>query len=257
MKADWLRHLRKLEVGKTDSTVSARKIVRGVSLTFSAPCDITLEDLGYTKAKMRSLYKGYMAEDSYSAAIELWRSRLSQGKKPGSVGFHCYNHFVKGHATSSRIASHIGPCLQAVTITQLGKGALAVDVFYRSTEFYMKFPADLIFLDEILQPFELPEGTEVTAHFANLALNPMYWIKIAPLVADPVGQLEAMRKADPKYWQRVLKWVWYYTSDHDITKNYAQAGRVKAFTDKRLSADKAAALAAYVDLHYPRAGGQG
>jgi hypothetical protein len=46
----------------------------------------------------------------------------------------------------------MGPCIQAVTLTWLSRTDVGLDVFYRTTEFYKKFPADLLLLTETHPP---------------------------------------------------------------------------------------------------------
>jgi hypothetical protein len=69
----------------------------------------------------------------------------------GSVGFTTYNHFLKNSPTKkSKRASVMGPCIQSVVITQHNKKQYSIDCFYRTTELLKKFPADLVFIRDVL-----------------------------------------------------------------------------------------------------------
>ena len=150
MKKDWLRWSLSLSREPADFYSGARKILRNRTLTFTrVKDDLTIGDSGFTKMKMTLLRKGYIHEESIEAAIMLWERRKSQ-RKYGSVGFTCYNHFIKTDPNKkSKRASVMGPCIQAVTLTLLNDGTTVVDVFYRTTEFFKKFPADTMIRDAL------------------------------------------------------------------------------------------------------------
>lgn len=245
----WVNHALTLGNEPADLWCGGRKILRARQLTFSAataqPPLLKLEDAGYTTNKLRSLEKAYFVRDSYETALALWADRAKKGKY-GSVSFHCYNHLIKGHAGSSRIASNMGPCIQAVSITLLGRNRVAVDAFYRTTELFKKFPADLVFLHNILQAFNLPDTTSLTCHFANITLHPMYWITLAAH-CDPVHELKKLEINDPTFWKWVNKWNYRYLVDDGGIRKYAQAMRVKETSLKALSNTRADRLRRYLE----------
>src|SRR5262249_16347231 len=150
-----------------------------------------LADSGYTTSKLRMLEKHYLHEESIAVAQELWDRRQGQ-RKYGSVSFTCFAHFVKGgsvDAKRSKRASVFGPCIQSVSLTYLNDHTTAVDVFYRTTEFFKKFPADLVFIRDVLLPkfnFEKAPISKVTFHFANVTMHPMYFVTILPMIEDPI-----------------------------------------------------------------------
>lgn len=162
-------------------------------------------------------------------AITLWQRRVSQGKY-GSVGFSTFNHLLKGDIEKkSKRASVMGPCIQAVNLTLIKKGVAEVDVFYRTTEVLKKFPADLVFLrDVLLAPFDT-EFQRINFHFANLTLHPMYWVTLVPLLRNPVRILKGIQRVDPYFHNWVIKWTARYLCEEHgrgIDK-FSQACRVR------------------------------
>lgn len=235
----------------------ARKILRPVRIKFTTFDDsLALADAGYTKAKMRMLEKNYIHEESLDVAAQLWERRLAQAKY-GSVGFTCYNHFVKGggiEAKRSKRASVFGPCIQSVTLTWIARENVGIDVFYRTTEFFKKFPADLVFIrDEFLSQFDLPKDYTIHFHFANVTMHPMYAVTIMPHLDDPVEMLEDLRTKDPYFWKWVVKWTGRYLCDefaHGI-KKFSQALRVAKDAEDRLSPEQFKELQQYIRDEHP------
>ena len=263
MREDWVKHCLRLARMEADVWSGCRKIMQGVSLTFDInKPNVELKDAGYTKYKMTLLLKLYKHAESIEVAKKLWNRRKKQAKY-GSVGFHCYAHLIKGQKNgcdsywnkindrqyagkdleekqkqtkeiegkSSR-SSVMGPCIQAVNITLVRKGEVHVDVFYRTTELFKKFPADLVMLkDHLLSEFDF-EGysiTEVRMHFANVTLHPMYFVTLLPSIADPIAELERIKKSDRRFFDWIVKWTARYVIEeyHRGIAKFGQAQRVK------------------------------
>jgi len=168
---------------------------------------------------MTLLRKQYFHQESIDIAIMLWNKRLKQGSY-GSVGFTTYNHFIKSDPNKkSPRGSIMGPCIQAVTLTLLDNGNTGVDVFYRTTEIYKKFPADLVFIrDELLPLFDMKEARldSITFHFASLTCHPMYFITLIPLLgsfSDVLYELDQVREGDFKLYDQIMRWNSYYLID--------------------------------------------
>jgi hypothetical protein len=239
MKDDWIRNCLRLSRMEADLWSGCRKIMQGVSLTFDInKPNVTLADAGYTKYKMTLLLKLYKHQESIDAAKVLWDRRKKQAKY-GSVGFHCYGHLIKGQRSgteeiegkSSR-SSVMGPCIQAVNITYIRKGEATVDVFYRTTELFKKFPADLVMLkDYLLSEFDFTDLriTNVRMHFANVTLHPMYFVTLLPSIADPIAELERIKKVDRRFYDWIVKWTARYVIEeyHRGIAKFGQAQRVK------------------------------
>lgn len=256
MKADWIEMC--LRLSEDSGFYSGcRKILRGVVMKTDLESDLELSDAGYTKAKMSHLRRHYVHQESADAAKVLWEERL-QKNKYGSVGFTCYGHFVKG-GTSKR-ASKMGPCIQAVTLTALKKKKVAIDVFYRTTEFYKKFPADLVFLrDELLEGFEIPELEGVTLHFANVTIHPMYWVTIVPHLERPVHWLKSTKAKDTHFHNWLVKWTARYICDEyqrGIQK-FSQAMRVRKDALERIQPRTLKSLQSYCRKNHPGYRGEG
>lgn len=258
MIAPWLAATSELCAQEADFYSGARKILRNRTVTFyggDVEDDLTIADSGFTKMKMNKLIKDYKHPESIAVAISLWERRKAQ-RKYGSVGFTCYNHFLKADPEKkSKRASVMGPCIQAVTLTLLNDRTTAVDVFYRTTEWFKKFPADLVFLrDELLGEFDFDGApiSEINFHFANITLHPMYFVTILPLSDDPVQAFEDVRP-DERFWVWCIKWTARYLCEeyeHGISK-FAQALRVQKDARERLTPAQIALLAKYIRKHHP------
>lgn len=244
---------------KADFYSGARKIIRNRSVTFRRLADdLTLADSGYTKSKMTMLTKNYLHEESKSVAIDLWNKRIGQ-RKYGSVSFTCFAHFVKGgsiDAKRSKRASVFGPCIQSVSLTYLDNHTTAIDVFYRTTELFKKFPADLVFLKDVLLAdfnFSMAPVRSITFHFANITCHPMYFVTILPMLDDPIEELEVIREVDPYFFMWIVKWTARYIcpEHHRGIQKFAQAMRVHADAQNRISKKLMPKLIAYLNKHHP------
>lgn len=259
MKDEWIDACLDMSEQPADFYSGARKIIRARSLTFQdVQGDLVLADAGYTKSKMTMLRKNYLHEESLDAAIQLWDRRLGQ-RKYGSVSFTCFAHFIKGgsiDAKRSKRASVFGPCIQSVSLTYLDNHTCAVDVFYRTTELFKKFPADLVFLKEELLSrfnFESCPLSSITFHFANITIHPMYFVTIIPLLDDPVKALDRIKRKDLRFYNWVVKWTARYLVPqyHRGIQKFAQAMRVHKDAQTRLDADDLAILIPYLEANHP------
>lgn len=263
MKSEWARHVLRLSKRGADFYSGCRKIITGKQLFFADLWDdddpLTLEDAGYTKAKMSHLRRLYLHEESKAMAIKLWDERRKKTSY-GSVGFTCYNHLLKNDPTKkSKRASVMGPCLQSMVITQIkgGKNAkYSIDVFYRTTEILKKFPADLVFIRDVLLEgfnFEDMEFDGLTCHFANITVHPQYFVTIIPQLEDPIEELEKIKKQDRYFFDWIIKWsARYLCEEHyrGIAK-FAQALRVKVDADKRIKGRRRRELVEYLRANHP------
>jgi hypothetical protein len=263
MKQEWIRHVLKLSKREADIYAGCRKILMGVQLRFHDLWDeedpLELKDAGYTKAKMSHLRRLYLHEESKAMAITLWNERRKKTSY-GSVGFTCYNHLLKNDPTKkSKRASVMGPCLQSVVITQLKGGKKArysIDVFYRTTELLKKFPADLVFLrDVLLEGFDF-EGMEfegLTCHFANVTVHPQYFVTAIPELEDPFKSLERIKKKDKYFYEWLIKWTARYLCEEHYRgiAKFAQALRVKMDADKRITGKLRKKLTKYLRDNHP------
>lgn len=255
MIKDWITACGIVQASPASFYSGARKIHRNVTLEFGDLADdIHMEDAGYTKSKMTMLTRLYYHVESHATAMQLWARRLEQGKY-GSVGFTCYNHLIKNDPTKkSKRASVMGPCLQSVVLTLDDKGASSVDVFYRTTEVYKKFPADLVFIrDVLLADFLLPDFDSMVCHFANLTVHPMYYVTTIPHQRDPIAALDRLKGKDRYFYDWVVKWTARYLCDeyHRGIAKFAQAMRVHDDARKRISADVMPELQQYLRDNHP------
>ena len=260
MKDNWIDHSLRLAALPADFFSGSRKILRNQHLTFRRiKPDLRMEDLGYTKSKTKMLIKNYVHEESKQVAIDLWEKRLGQ-RKYGSVGFTCYNHFVKGgsiDAKRSKRASVFGPCIQSVNLTYMEKEkSCEVDVFYRTTEFLKKFPADLVFIRDVLLDgfrFDTAPLKAVHFHFANVTMHPMYFVTLLPHLDDPIEEWLAIKEADEHFFNWSVKWTARYIIPdyHRGIQKFAQAMRVKAGADALIPAKQRKLIIDFCKEHHP------
>lgn len=263
MKNEWINEVLKLSRRKADFYSGCRKIIRGKSIRFDDLWDhkdpLILEDAGYTSAKMSHLKRLYVHEESIEAALKLWALRRSKTSY-GSVGFTCYNHFVKNDAVKkSKRASVMGPCLQSVVITQVkggNNGQYFIDVFYRTTELLKKFPADLVFIrDILLRDFDFTgmEFLGLTCHFANITVHPQYFVTAIPHMDDPIEELERIKSRDRYFYDWIIKWTARYLCEEHYRgiAKFAQALRVKMDADKRIKGKLRKKLTQYLRDNHP------
>lgn len=263
MKDEWALHVLRLSKREADFYSGCRKIITHRSLTFHDLWDhedpLILEDAGYTRAKMAHLVRGYLHEESIEKAIMLWKLRRSKTSY-GSVGFTTYNHFLKNDAVKkSKRASVMGPCIQSVVITQVKggkKGQYFIDAFYRTTEILKKFPADLVFIrDVLLKDFDFSgmEFLGLTCHFANITVHPQYFVTIIPHLEDPIAELEKIKRKDRYFYDWIIKWTARYICEEHYRgiAKFAQALRVKMDADKRITGKARRELAEYLRENHP------
>ncbi|MGE0366994.1 MAG: hypothetical protein AB7Q00_14800 [Phycisphaerales bacterium] len=259
MKQEWVEAACAYAAKPADFYSGARKIIRARSITFEVIADdLVMADCGFTKSKMTMLRKLYLHEESRALAVEMWRGRLAR-KKYGSVSFHTYNHLVKGGALDakrSKRASVMGPCLQSVCLTLLNNGRTAIDVFYRTTELFKKFPADLVFLrDEVLTPFDFSTAPieSITFHFANITIHPMYWVTVIPLLTDPIDVMQRIKAKDKHFHDWMVKWTARYVcpEHHRGIAKFAQAQRTKMDAIKRIPKKMMPKLQKYLRDNHP------
>ena len=263
MKKEWVEAVLKMSLRKADFYSGCRKIIQGKSLLFLDLWDdkdpLVLADAGYTNNKMAHLTRGYVHEESIEAALMLWKLRREKTTY-GSVGFTCYNHFLKNDAVKkSKRASVMGPCIQAVTVTQVkgGKaGEYFIDCFYRTTELLKKFPADLVFIrDVLLKDFDFTgmKFAGMRCHFANITVHPQYFVTLIPHLDDPIAELERIKKKDPYFYNWIIKWTARYICEEHYRgiAKFAQALRVKVDADNRIKGKLRRKLAEYLRENHP------
>lgn len=259
MKNFWLDLCKELSAEKAEFYSGARKIIRRRTFTTTDVAnDLNMEDCGFTKSKMSMLRRNYYVPESIAAAKTLWDRRVDQDKY-GSVGFSCYGHYIKGGSVDqkrSKRASVMGPCIQSVTMTLTNKRTTSIDLFYRTTELFKKWPADLVFLrHELLPNFSFKDApiTDISFHFANITVHPMYAVTIMPHLDDPVKWLQHLKKWDPYFYKWVVKWTARYLCkeySRGILK-FSQALRVRGDAERRLDKRELKRLQEYLRNNHP------
>lgn len=261
MRDTWVTKALELSLEKADFYSGCRKILRTVDQVYEGDQilsdeSLTLADCGFTKMKTTILTRNYYHEESIKIAVMLWNRRRSQ-RSYGSVGFTTYNHLIKVDPNKkSKRGSVMGPCIQSVTLTLIRSGVTAIDIFYRTTEYFKKFPADLVFIRDHLLPNFNFEGCPInhtTFHFANLTCHPMYFITLIPHIKDPIQELQTIHESDEYFWHWVVKWTARYLCEeymHGIQK-FSQAMRVRKNALKRINHRTVHELQLYLRENHP------
>lgn len=253
MKKSWITNALICAHLKADFYSGCRKILRSQIMKFRLNGDLDIDEAGYTKSKLSMLRRGYLHKESRNVAKQLWARRLEQDKY-GSVGFTTYNHFIKNDPTKkSKRASVMGPCIQSVVLTHMNDGKTEVDVFYRTTEIFKKFPADLVFIrDELLEGFDI-NASHLTCYFANITAHPMYFITLVPSLPDPMAVLESLKRKDWYFYDWCVKWSARYICkeySRGIDK-FSQALRVRKDAFDRIDKDTLRDLQKYLKRNHP------
>ena len=257
MKRDWLTLCQVASTSPATYWTGGKKILRNVQYRFPDPMGpISLEEIGYTQTKMSLLKKAYIHEESLASAVDQWNNRKNyKAKAHWSVGFSCYNHILKSHSKMDDyegLGSVMGPCLQSVTITHTVTGVAEVDVFYRTTEVFKKFPADLILLrDNMLSRFDFDRTpiNGMTIHAANLTVSPTYAPNMMMLVPDPIKLMEEIRVGDVAFHRSACRWALKLLAGAESKFN--QARRTQRAVKKLMSDDRQQSLIAYFNQCYP------
>lgn len=258
MKRDWLEMCRLASLTPASYWSSDKKILRNFTFRFPDPFGpLTVEELGYTKTKTRLLVGSYLHKESRDAAIDQWNNRKNyKPKSHWSVGFSCYNHVIKAHSVisteSDSIGSIMGPCLQAVVITHTPETVAEIDVFYRTTELFKKFPADLVLLrDYLLQDFDFDRTpvAGLTVHATNMTVNPTYASVVLTHVKDPVKFLEEVLKVDQPFHRYVGKTLVRMIDGPESTFN--QAARTQRAIRELMDDSRQRELVKYFRGYYP------
>lgn len=258
MKEEWVNFCLDLMAAPADEYSGARKIIRNVQRSFvDFGDDLKMIDSGYTKSKMSMLKRLYLVEESRDAVVPLWAARVKK-RKYGSVSFTCHGHVTKSDPTKgSKRASVMTPCIQSMSLTYRGGSHdTEAHAFYRTTEVFKKFPADLVFIrDELLKPFDFTDAplSSVTFFFANVTVHPMYFAILALNLDDPVRELEKIRDRDPKFWEWCVKWTARYLIEeyHRGIQKYAQGMRVHDMFHQLVDPDIKGELTEYVGDEHP------
>lgn len=257
MRRDWLDLCRVSSMTPATYWSGGKKILRNQSFFFPDPLGpITVEEIGFTKAKMSLLKKAYIHEESLSSAADQWNNRKRyKPRSHWSVGFSCYNHILKSHSRvddEDSMGSIMGPCLQAVTISHTIQGVAEVDVFYRTTEVFKKFPADLVLLrDHLLSRFDFertPLGS-MTFHVANMTVSPTYAPVALGASKDPLSFLDDILRGDPKFHKLVSTWTYKLLKGPESKFN--QARRTQRSVKRLMSDESREAIISYIGRHYP------
>jgi hypothetical protein len=270
MKSEWLDQCLNFSRKAESFYSGCRKIHTGVTFELTEFDDsLQIQDCGFTRNKLGMLTRLYYNDEQAQQVAELWRGRLKRNKY-GSVGISTQHHITKSDPSKrSKRASVMGPCLLGVTLTLLEDKTIAIDCFYRTTELFKKFPADLVFIrDIVLQHFDIPRDRVrlLRFHFANVTCHPMYFVTLIPGLAEKDGfaktvkpidkvlsQLNRIKSRDQRFFDWTVKWTARYVCDeymHGIEK-FAQAMRVRKDALERIDEPMLDPLRAYLREYHP------
>lgn len=229
-----------------------RKVLHNVVHVFydlkSEYSKLEIEDLGFTKNKLNLLRKLYLVEESRDAMVNLWKSRCEKQDSYGSVAFTCHGHTSKADPESGRPGALVSPCIQSISLTLHENKTVTAHAFYRVAEAFKKFPADLIFIRDILLPPFEKQPDRLVCLFANVTLHPMFFATIIPYLPDPIAVFQRLEDQDSKFW----RWCVRCTARYILPENrgniekFSQAFATFKAIDNLLEDDMKAELTDYI-----------
>jgi hypothetical protein len=142
-----------------------------------------------------------------------------------------------------------------VSFTLLNDRSVALDAFYRTTELFKKFPADLVFMRDVIVPAIVGEErvSRLRCHFANVTSHPMYAVTLLPHLVNPIDELERVKEQDRRFYDWTLKWTGRYICPeyHRGIAKFAQALRVQKDALSRITGKRLAKLQEYIRDNHP------
>lgn len=258
LREQWVAECLRAAQTPAEFYTGCRKIHTGVQMTFEGPLDesLTIQDSGFTRVKLGMLNRLYWDQEHADKVAELWRGRVDRNKY-GSVSVSTYHHITKSDPTKrSKRASVMGPCLVGVGVTLLKRDQYALDAFYRTTELFKKFPADLVFIRDTVVPglgVDPRRVIRLRCHFANVTSHPMYAVTWLPLLDDMIASLEILKAEDRRFYDWTLKWTGRYVcpEHHRGIAKFAQALRVKQDALNRITGKRLKKLQEYIRDNHP------
>jgi hypothetical protein len=259
MCQDWINWTLDMSCSQKDMFWSgARKVLNNRQFkTDTLDDSIRLEKLGYSQFKITRLQTQYFHQASFDAACYLHENNVRR-KKYASASFHCYNHLLKStYETRSSAGSVFGPCIQSVVLTlRPHERRTAVDIFYRTTEAFKKFPADLIWMHRNVL-HKVPGQDQypilgVTFHFVNVTIHPMYVATILPFLPDGIATLELMRNRDIHMWQQSGQWLSRYIiggAARRSIESFAQSMRTARAAQEQMKGELGERMIDYLFKH--------
>lgn len=240
----WLSTINKVLKHEQGFHVSGKFIAQNVQLSYPSSAiklDLTLDMLGFQKKKLTMLRDYYYHDESIRVALSQLEHRREL-KTYGSCGVTTYAHLAKKERPMH------GPCIQSLVFTHMPDGTVNVNVYYRTTEVFKKFAADLIFLRDIILP-QFGVNGSITFTFANATFHPMYWVVSAPYLTDPVKHLNRLRSQDLIVWRGIIRWTHRFIEQPGSLLKFKQGYRVSKHLHRLLDPDKLNELRKYVEKH--------
>ena len=255
MKQEWIDNCLRLMSQEAVFYSGSRKILKNVILEFNWPCTLTYGDVGYSdNMKKRQLERNYLDQESLDMASALWDSYRARPKYR-SVTFSTVRSLLKD-AKGPR-GSKMGPCVLGGILSMDNKGKeVEITLCYRTSEYFKKFPADLVFFSDLIQKNFNLEGMTVTkfqCFFTNLTIHPAYAVILLPHLKDPIKHLEKMKSEDKYFFDWTVKWSSRYLIEkygHGIQK-FAQALQVKKYAVSRITGNKLQLIQEYLEMNHP------
>lgn len=258
MLSEWVQQCFERACQPAEFYTGCRKIHTGVMMQFDNPTDasLTIQDSGFTKTKLGMLHRLYWSDDHAEKVAELWAGRVTRNKY-GSVSVSTYHHITKSDpAKRSKRASVMGPCLVGVAATLLNRNEYALDAYYRTTELFKKFPADLVFIRDTVIPgigVDPAKIIRLRCHFANVTSHPMYAVTWLPHLPDMLERLDELKDADRRFFDWTIKWTGRYVCPeyHRGIAKFAQALRVQKDALNRITGKRLTKLQNYIRDNHP------
>ncbi len=185
-----------------------RKIVQRYSWDLGSPVSLGYKDLGFSPSKVKQLERNYINQEELDR-VKTILSRRGHDSAATSVAIS-----MRGAKKDSRSQ---GWCMLSTVISRFsGSDTEFVDVHYRSTEFVLKFGADLIFLPSVLERVGVDPSRPIRFHFVNGFFSGVFLATLLVHEKDPVEFLQLHCKLDPKH---------FYTSTRFLYRSSKQSNQ--------------------------------
>ena len=235
----WMEWLHYLSCKEGNTIVGVQKMIQGEQWvvpgeTFMST-DWDLTTFGYSEKgnKMKALHRNYYNKERFQFAIKDIR-KICRNKRYGSTQFPLTSLVKKGVKQTH--------CMSACSITNWPKEGLRVCIFYRTTEVTKKFGADLVFIRDTILPkiHSVRAVKDITFMFSNLTVHPMFFSTLFCHLHDPLGFLDDVREADPRFHDYIEKWLCKYMfyGDSGFVQKFSQANQTHRAFERMWSQER-------------------
>lgn len=211
-----------------------RKIVQDVTWEVSELPELTFDQLGYGKNKLKQLQRNYVNPDEFDRVRGILTRRAGQSFT--SVALN-----LRGKPKDSRSMGH---CMLSLVVSR-GNKLETVEVQYRSTELVLKFGGDLAFLPWVFDQLGLNPDV-IRFRFANAYLSGVFFPTLCSMW-EPIQFLEYLWKNDRKLFAAGTRFFLRSAYKRDQHFPYSPEQQQHRFLWNRLGKEKIERIRDYLE----------